>query len=173
MINEYQKQHVDSPLWCFSPVWNLLPQSCLCCLHCRVSPRQMWASLRKVVSDHSVFSAFFFFFNKQYIRENSESPEIGVEVRNISFKCSLTSTRSASLRTALWRGALQQTSQQAARQELELRKLLISTEDHHGTFKHVVTPYVLGGLWVGKLGFNLGSLQMKPFKIAGMVWVCL
>lgn len=120
-----------------------------------------------------LFSLFFFFFNKQYIRENSESPEIGVEVRNISFKCSLTSTRSASLRTALWRGALQQTSQQAARQELELRKLLISTEDHHGTFKHVVTPYVLGGLWVGKLGFNLGSLQMKPLKIAGMVWVCL
>lgn len=42
------------------------------------------------------------FFNKQYVRGNTESPEIGVEVRNVSFKFSLTS---ASLRRALRRGA--------------------------------------------------------------------
>lgn len=92
---------------------------------------------------------FFSFFNKQYIRENTESPEIGVEVRKVSFKFSLTSTRSASLRTALRRGALLQTLRQAVRQALELGEMTISTEDHLGTLGHVVTLYVLDGLLGG------------------------
>lgn len=85
-------------------------ESCLRCSHRGASPAQMWVSPRKVLSNRSIFSGFpplppSFFFNKQYVRGNTESPEIGVEVRNVSFKFSLTSTSAASRRRALRRGA--------------------------------------------------------------------
>lgn len=128
-------------------------ESCLRCSHRGASPAQMWVSPRKVLSNRSIFSGFpplppAFFFNKQYVRGNTESPEIGVEVRNISFKFSLTSTSAASLRRALRRGARLRPPQ-PARGAPALGETMRSPEHHLGALGHAGTLDVLDGLLRG------------------------